>query len=153
GRRAGTLNVALIVGMAKALEIAYAERDTYIAQFTHLRDRLIDGILTAVPDTELTGSRTERLPSHASFIFQHVDGNLLLTHLDRQGIAASSGSACNTGNPKPSELLMALGYDEHWALGGLCLSLGRQTTDDDIDYVLNVLPREVEKVRMFSAVS
>lgn len=152
GRRAGTLNVPLIVGMAKALELAYAERNQRVAHYTHLRDRLIEGILAAVPESELTGSRHNRLPSHASFVFHHVDGNLLLMYLDNKGIAASSGSACKTGNPKPSELLLSLGYDESWALGGLRLSVGQQTTDADIDYVLEVLPKEIEKVRKFSAV-
>lgn len=152
GRRAGTLNVPLIVGLAKALEIAYAERDHWVAHYTRLRDRLIDSILNAIPDSQLTGSPDQRLPSHASFVFRHVDGNQLLMFLDNKGIGASSGSACKTGNPKPSALLMALGYDESWALGGLRLSVGRQTTDEDIDYTLAILPQLVEKVRQFHAV-
>jgi cysteine desulfurase len=151
GRRAGTLNVPLIVGLAKALEIAEANRESYTAEFSRLRDRLIDGILERIPDSQLTGSRTYRLPSHASFVFKNVDGNLLLMHLDMQGIAASSGSACKTGNPKPSDVLLALGYDENWALGGLRLSVGRQTTDEHINTVLEVLPKEIEKVRSLVA--
>lgn len=151
GRRAGTLNVPLIVGLAKALEIAEANRESYTAEFSRLRDRLIDGIQERVPDSQLTGSRTHRLPSHASFVFKNVDGNLLLMHLDLQGIAASSGSACKTGNPKPSDVLLALGYDENWALGGLRLSVGRQTTDEHINTVLEVLPKEIEKVRSLVA--
>ncbi|MBZ0305707.1 MAG: cysteine desulfurase, partial [Anaerolineae bacterium] len=151
GRRAGTLNVPLIVGLAKALEIAYSEN--HAAEFARRRDRLIEGILQRVPDSQLTGSRTHRLPSHASFVFQHVDGNLLLMHLDRQGIAASSGSACKTGNPKPSEVLLTLGYNETWALGGLRLSVGRQTTDEHITTVLDVLPAEIEKVRTLTAMT
>lgn len=153
GRRAGTLNVPLIVGMAKALEIAYANREIYTREFARLRDRLINGILASVPDAELTGSRTNRLPSHASFVFKHVDGNLLLMHLDMLGIGASSGSACKTGNPKPSSVLLALGYDETWALGGLRLSVGRHTTDSDVDYVLEKLPQEIEKVRALTAMT
>lgn len=151
GRRAGTLNVPLIVGLAKALEIAYSEN--HAAEFARRRDRLIEGILQRVPESQLTGSRTHRLPSHASFVFQHVDGNLLLMHLDRQGIAASSGSACKTGNPKPSEVLLTLGYNETWALGGLRLSVGRQTTDEHITTVLDVLPAEIEKVRTLTAMT
>ncbi len=152
GRRAGTLNVPLIVGMAKALEIAESNRDNYTREFARLRDRLIEGILARVPDAELTGSHAHRLPSHASFVFHQVDGNLLLMHLDRQGIGASSGSACKTGNPKPSSVLLALGYDESWALGGLRLSVGRHTTDAEIETILEVLPNAVEKVRGLAAI-
>ncbi|MFP4322369.1 MAG: cysteine desulfurase family protein [Anaerolineales bacterium] len=150
GRRAGTLNTPLIVGLAKALEFAYADREARAAHLARLRDRLIDGILARVPDAQLTGSREHRLPSHASFVFKGVDGNQLLMFLDNKGIGASSGSACKTGNPRPSELLMHLGYDENWALGGLRLSVGMHTTDADIDYVLEILPALVEKVRLFS---
>jgi cysteine desulfurase len=151
GRRAGTLNVPLIVGMAKALEIAYTERADRVARLNTLREKLITGVLESVPETHLTGSRECRLPSHASFVFHKVDGNQLLMFLDNKGIGASSGSACKTGNPKPSELLMSLGYDESWALGGLRLSLGRHSTAEDVDYTLEVLPKEVSKVRMFAA--
>lgn len=150
GRRAGTLNVPLIVGMAKALELAYSERDERVAHLTRLRNRLIEGVLARIPDAKLTGSRDCRLPSHASFIFKGVDGNQLLMFLDNKGIGASSGSACKVGNPKPSALLMALGYDESWALGGLRLSVGQHTTDADIDYTLEILPTTIEKVRLFS---
>lgn len=151
GRRAGTLNVPAIVGLGEALALAYAEQSTRIAHLTRLRDRLIAGILAAVPDVQLTGCREERLPSHASFVFKNLDANQLLMFLDNKGIAASSGSACKTGNPKPSGLLMALGYDENWALGGLRLSLGIHTHDEDIDYVLEQLPNLVQKARLFSA--
>jgi cysteine desulfurase len=149
GLRSGTHNTPLIVGLAKALEIAYAERDSHIAHYQTLRDRLITGILDRIPDVELTGSPTNRLPSHASFTFKHVDGNMLLMHLDMKGIAASAGSACKTGNPEPSAVLLALGYDSEWALGGLLLTVGRQTTTADIDYVLDVLPSAIETVRKF----
>ncbi|MBI5931618.1 MAG: cysteine desulfurase [Chloroflexi bacterium] len=153
GRRSGTHNVPLIVGMATALEIAYAEHDQWIPQFIALRDHLIDGVLTTIPDVELTGDRRNRLPSHASFVFKHVHGNTLLMHLDMKGIAASSGSACKTGNPEPSEVLLALGYDREWAMGGLRLTVGRRTTHADIDDVLEVLPKVIEGVRRFSLAS
>jgi cysteine desulfurase len=149
GRRAGTLNVPLIVGLAKALEIADAERAERTTHFSHLRDRLIGGVLATIPDSRLTGSR-HRLPSHASFAFEDVDGNQLLMFLDNQGIAASSGSACKTGNPQPSDVLLAIGLDKNWALGGLRLTVGRQNTDRDIEHVLAILPREIEKVRIFN---
>jgi cysteine desulfurase len=150
GRRSGTHNVPLVVGLARALELAYAERAEHVAHFSALRDRLIDGVLERIPDVHLTGSRYNRLPSHASFVFKNVNGNTLLMHLDMRGIAASSGSACKTGNPEPSGVLLALGYDHSWALGGLRLTVGRQTTHDDIGYVLEVLPEVIEGVRRFS---
>lgn len=151
GLRSGTHNVPLIVGLAKALEIATAEREQHTTHFRRLRDRLIEGVLNSIPDVVLTGSRDERLPSHASFAFQNVDGNAMLMHLDMKGIAASSGSACKTGSPEPSEVVMALGLDASWALGTLRLTVGRHTTDEDIDTVLNVLPGVVENVRRLTA--
>lgn len=149
GLRSGTHNTPLIVGLATALEIAYADLNTHITHYQAMRDRLINGILDRIPDVELTGSPTNRLPSHASFAFKHVDGNMLLMHLDMKGIAASAGSACKTGNPEPSAVLLSLGYDEDWALGGLRLTVGRQTTAADIDYVLDILPSAIENVRQF----
>ncbi|CAG0956340.1 cysteine desulfurase [Anaerolineae bacterium] len=153
GRRSGTHNVPLIVGMATALEIAYAERDQWVPHFIDLRDHLIDGVLSIIPDVELTGERHDRLPSHASFVFKYVNGNTLLMHLDMKGMAASSGSACKTGNPAPSDVLLALGYDRDWAMGGLRLTVGRHTTHADIDYVIEVMPKVIEGVRRFSRVS
>ncbi|NPV66820.1 MAG: cysteine desulfurase [Anaerolineae bacterium] len=147
GRRAGTHNVAFIVGLARALEIAYEEATQYNARYQQLRDRLIDGILARVPDAQLTGHPRERLPNNASFVFQHVDGNALLMHLDLKGIAASSGSACKVGSPEPSAVLLSMGFDRTWALGGLRLTVGRHTTDEDIDYALEVIPDAVERVR------
>jgi cysteine desulfurase len=153
GRRAGTLNVPLIVGLGKAIELAYTERESRVAHLTRLRDKLIDSVLAQVPHIELTGARDPRLPSHASFVLQHLDGNQLLMFLDNKGVGASSGSACKTGNPKPSELLMALGYDETWALGGLRLSLGVHTTEEEVDFVIETLPGLVETARLFSTMS
>ncbi len=147
GRRAGTHNVAFIVGLARALEIAYEEAARHNAHYQQLRDRLIDGILASVPDAQLTGHPRERLPNNASFVFQHVDGNALLMHLDLKGIAASSGSACKVGSPEPSAVLLSMGFDRTWALGGLRLTVGRHTTDEDIDYALEVIPDAVERVR------
>jgi len=147
GRRAGTHNVAFIVGMARALEIAYEEAAQHNARFQSLRDRLIEGILARVPDAQLTGHPLERLPNSASFALQHVDGNTLLTYLDLRGIAASSGSACKVGSPEPSAVLLSMGLDRTWALGGLRLTVGRHTTDEDIDYALEIIPETVERVR------
>ncbi len=147
GRRAGTLNTPGIVGMAKALELAYAEHEARVAHYQTLRDALIDGVLARVPGAHLTGHRTQRLPGHASFILDGVEANMLLVHLDLKGIAGSSGSACKTGNPEPSGLLLALGYTPEQALTGLRLTVGMQTTEADIDYTIDVIAESVEKVR------
>jgi cysteine desulfurase len=147
--RAGTHNVPLIVGMAKALELAYSDLEARVAQFRRYRDRLIDGILSSVPGVQLTGvPGQDRLPNHASFVLEDVEANALLMHLDMNGIAASSGSACNTGNPQPSEVLLSMGYSPALALGSLRLTVGLHTTDADIDRVLAILPEAVQKVRM-----
>jgi cysteine desulfurase len=147
GLRAGTQNVPYIVGLAEALKITAAQRAANNARFCELRDRLIAGVLGAVPDSALTGAREARLPNHASFVFKGVDGNALLMHLDLAGIAASSGSACKTGDPEPSEVLLALGLSREWALGSLRLTVGRATTREHIDRVLAVLPDIVAKLR------
>ena len=145
--RAGTQNVPYIVGLAEALKITAAERETHNARYERWRERLIAGVLEAIPDSQLTGHRAERLPNHASFVFRGVNGNDLLMHLDLADIAASSGSACKTGDPKPSEVLLALGLPEDWALGSLRLTVGRQTTDAHVDRLLEALPEVVEKLR------
>jgi cysteine desulfurase len=147
GRRAGTLNTPGIVGMAKALELAYQELDQRVQHFTTLRDQLIDDVLTRIPDVALTGHPTNRLPSLASFVFDGLDGNSLVTHLDMRGVAASSASACKTGNPEPSSVLLAMGYTPKEALGSLRLTVGLQTSLEDIDYTVDVLSDVVTKLR------
>lgn len=148
GRRSGTVNVPFAVGAAKALALAMLQLDERRAHYTALRDRLIEGVLNAIPEgCILTGHPTDRLPHHASFAFQHLSGNDLLMHLDLAGIAASSGSACKTGDPKPSATLLAIGLAESYATGGLRLTVGTQTTLDDVEYVLEQLPQIVEKLR------
>lgn len=147
-RRAGTHNVPLIVGMAKALELAYQELETRVSHYRRMRDRIIDGVLSVVPDARLSGAgKDQRLPCHASFVIRNIDANMLLMHLDMAGIAASSGSACNTGNPKPSEVLLAMGYPPELALGSLRLSVGKGTTDEDVDQLLKALPEAIERIR------
>ena len=133
--------------MAKALTITAERREADAARFRRLRDRLLRQIPAAVPDSQVTGHVTERLPNSASFVFRNVDGNALLMHLDMAGIAASSGSACKTGDPKPSGVLLAMGLSADWALGSLRLTVGRATTDAEIDRVLEVLPVAVAKLR------
>lgn len=147
GRRAGTHNTPLIVGLAKALEIAYETRDKHTSHYQKMRDQLIDGVISNVPDAQLTGHPAQRLPSHASFIVPGIDSSSLLMHLDVNGIAASGGSACKTGNPEPSEVLMAMGYSEHEAVGGLRFTVGRQTTEAEIDYTVQTLAEAVRKLQ------
>ena len=112
-----------------------------------LRDRLIKRILELVPDSRLTGHRTQRLPNNASFVFANIDGNELLMHLDLAGIAASSGSACKTGSPEPSTVTRSLRLSQRWELGSLRLSLGRYTASDDIDYTISMLPDIIKRMR------
>ena len=146
GMRAGTHNTAFIVGMAKALELAYDESDERLRHFRETRDLLIQGILDRLPCAALSGHPDRRLPSHASFILHGIDANALMMHLDMVGVAASSGSACKTGNPEPSEILLGLGYSEDEAKSGLRLSVGLQSSEDDINYALDALETAVEKL-------
>ena len=148
GLRAGTPNVPYIVGLAEALQITAAERETHNARFAALRDRLITGLLAAIPDSRLTGHPTQRLPNHASFVFPGIDGNELLMHLDLAGIAASSGSACKTGDPEPSEVLLALGLQREVALGSLRLTVGRPTSEAEVARAVQVVPGIVERMRL-----
>ncbi len=149
GRRAGTLNTPAIVGMAKALELAYDEIDERVAHFQALRDQMIDGVLARVPGAQLTGRPEQRLPSHASFVFDGIDGNRLIVYLDVRGVAASSASACKTGSPEPSSVLLALGYEPEIAASSLRLTVGRQTTPDDIEFAIDALAESVEKLHKF----
>ena len=115
GLRAGTQNVPYIVGFAEALRLAAEEREIRTAHVKPLRDHIVGDILETIPDSRLTGHPENRLPNHASFVFKDVDGNLLLQMLDSAGFACSSGSACKTGNPQPSEVITSLGYSRDWA--------------------------------------
>ncbi|MCE9646224.1 MAG: cysteine desulfurase [Chloroflexi bacterium] len=145
--RAGTQNVPYIVGFAEALRLAHMERENRTAHVQPLRDHLIGEILETIPDSRLTGHPQKRLPNHASFVFKDVDGNLLLQLLDAAGFACSSGSACKTGNPEPSEVITSLGYSRDWALGSLRITLGVDSTPQHVDSFLQTLPGLVEKAR------
>jgi cysteine desulfurase len=147
GRRAGTQNVPLIVGLAEALRLANHERDERTAHVKPLRDQIIGRVLETIPESRLTGQLDMRLPNHASFAFKGVDGNLLLTLLDGAGFACSSGSACKTGNPEPSEVMDAIGLPREWGLGSLRITLGTGTRSENIDSFLNALPELVIKAR------
>ena len=150
-RRAGTHNTPGIVGTARALELADARREAYTARLRELRDTLIAGVLERVPDCRLTGHPTERISGHASFAIKDVSGSLLLMYLDQHGIAASSGSACKSGNDQPSAVLEALGLGPEWARGGLRLSLGHANTAEHVARVLDVLPQIVAQIRQSQA--
>ena len=140
GRRAGTQNVPYIVGMAAAFDLAQEESIARAEHLRPLRDTIIETVLDEIPTAKLTGHPRQRLPNHASFVFEGVDGNNLLMMLDLAGFACSSGSACKTGNPEPSEVLAALGLPRHWSLGSLRVTLGKDTTREEVDTFLDVLP-------------
>ncbi|MBE2184076.1 MAG: cysteine desulfurase [Anaerolineae bacterium] len=146
GRRAGTVNTPAVAGLAKALQLVYDEYDERTAHYRHLRDQLIEGVLRCAPNARLTGHPEQRLPGHASFVFDGLDGNVLIMHLDMKGIAASSASACKTGNPEPSSVLLAVGVPYDAAFGGLRLTVGKDTTEADIEYAVSVLAATVEKL-------
>ena len=147
GLRAGTQNVPYIVGFAEALRLTHEEREQRVSHVKPLRDKIIGTVLESVLDSRLTGDMESRLPQHASFAFKDVDGNLLLTLLDAAGFACSSGSACKTGNPEPSEVMNAIGLSHDWGLGSLRVTLGNGTTAEHVDMFLQVLPGLVENVR------
>jgi cysteine desulfurase len=152
-RRAGTLNTPGIIGMAKALELAYSELKERTAHYGMLRDQLIDGVLRRVSGAHLTGHPEHRLPSHASFLFDGIDGNILVMHLDLKGIAASSASACKTGNPDPSVVLMTLGYPRDNAFGSLRLTVGTHTTEAEVEYAVETIAQTVEKLHSLKELS
>jgi cysteine desulfurase len=133
--------------MVEAFKIAQSELETRAKRLSKMRDRIINGVLETVPDSGLTGHRNQRLANHVSFVFKGVDGNALLMLLDDAGFACSSGSACKTGDPKPSEVLLAIGLSPEWALGSLRVTLGLQTSDEDIEGFLTTLPQLVSKAR------
>lgn len=145
--RAGTQNVALIVGLAKALELAYADFEARCAHFARLRDRLIDGVLSHIPGAQLTGHPENRLCTHASFVFADVPGGVLVSELDRAGICASSASACKAGSSAPSGVLTALGYTRELASASLRLTVGLHTTDADIDTAVDTLAGIIDRLR------
>ena len=153
GKRASTENVAGIVGMGAAVEKMKARLPQEKPRLSALRDRLIDGVLKVIPHAKLNGARgEERLPNNTNFSFIGVEGETLLLDLDMKGISASTGSACTSGSLEPSHVLMAIGLTHEQAHGSLRLSLGRSTTGEQIDYVLDVLPRIVAKRREMSPV-
>ncbi len=151
--RGGTENLASIVGLGKAIEIAVAELPEYTAKMTKLRDRLIDGILAEIPDVRLNGHRTLRLPGNVNVSVRYIEGESLLMRLDLAGIEGSSGSACTSGALDPSHVLLAIGLPHEIAHGSLRLSLGINNTEADVERVLEALPPIVETLRAMSPLS
>jgi cysteine desulfurase len=151
-RRAGTENMAGIVGIGMAIELAVSEMDEVSAKEERLRDKLIDGLTQRIPDVRLNGHRRLRLPNNVNMSFLYVEGESLLLNLDMEGIAASSGSACTSGSLAPSHVLMAMGIPHEVAHGSVRMTLGRYTEDADVERVLDVMPRIVEKLRAMSPI-
>ena len=149
-RRAGTENVPAIVGMGKAIELITAEMAEENARISGLRDRLIAGILDAIPESRLNGHPTKRLPGNVNVSIRYIEGEALLLSLDMAGIAASSGSACTSGSLDPSHVLLAIGLPHEIAHGSLRLTIGRDNTQDEIDRVLEELPKIVSRLRAMS---
>ncbi|WP_292490186.1 cysteine desulfurase NifS [Methanoculleus sp. 10] len=150
GRRAGTENVPGIVGLGRAIELATADIEGHNRRIAAMRDRLIREVLSEVPDTRLNGHPTERLSNNANFSFRYVEGESILLLLDAHGICASTGSACSSASLEPSHVLLATGLPHEEAHGSLRLTLGDANTEDDVDYVLSVLPEVIGRLRQIS---
>jgi cysteine desulfurase len=146
-KRAGTENVAGIVGTAAALRLAVSGSSERAGRVRTLRDRLREGILAAVPDTQVNGCQQDCVPNNLNIAFGGLESDGLVQRLDARGIAVSSGSACSNSTWEPSHVLMAMGVPIRRAVGSVRFSLGETTTADEIDEVLRVLPQEVEAVR------
>ena len=146
-RRAGTENVPGIVGLGKAAEIRGRDMQEEAVRITALRDRLWEGIQARVPDVRLNGHPTHRLPGTTSVCYHHVESESIVLGLDLRGVAVSAGSACTSGNVEPSYVLVAMGVPVEWAMGAVRSSLGRSTTAQDIDYVIESVEPIVRKLR------
>ncbi len=147
GRRAGTENVPYIVGFARALEIAQAEREETNGRLRAMRERLAEGLLEGIPGAEFTGHPRQRLPGHSSFVIPGVVGDEMVFALDLQGIAVSTGSACTAGSAEPSHVLAAMGYPPDLARGALRVTLGRGNTEADIERAIREMPETVARLR------
>lgn len=149
-RRAGTENIASIVGLGKALELATTNLEEHMERLTALREKLIDGLLQ-IPYTKLNGPRGDkRLPGNVNVCFRFIEGESILLSLDFKGVCASSGSACTSGSLDPSHVLLAIGLPHEIAHGSLRLSMGDGSTEEDVDYVLEVVPPIIERLRNMS---
>ncbi len=149
-RRAGTENVPGIVGFAKAVEIAMAEREEKVERLEVLRKYLVAGVLERIEDVSYNGHSEKRLPGNANFSFKYIEGESLVLQLDMVGIAVSSGSACASASLEPSHVLLAMGLTAEDAHGSLRVTMGRSNTKEEVDYFLEVLPEVVGKLRRMS---
>jgi cysteine desulfurase len=145
--RAGTQNIPLIIGLSEAFRQAQNDIVGRNERISELRDSLIHGIVENIPDSYLTGHPSIRLPNHASFIFGGVDGNRLLMFLDSKGFACSSGSACKVGSPTPSDVLIAMGINQDLALSSLRITLGKETTQEQVDALVIAVAESIQRIR------
>ncbi len=150
GQRAGTENLASIVGMGRAIELATQNLEAHNAKLSALRDRLIQGILSNIPEVRLNGHPTMRLPGNVNVSIRYIEGESLLLSLDLKGIAASSGSACTSGSLDPSHVLLAIGLPHEIAHGSLRFSLSEENTEAEVDYVIDTLREIVDRLRAMS---
>jgi cysteine desulfurase len=151
-KRASTHNVPGIVGLGKATHLAQKEKNERVKHSTSLRDKLIKSIINTIEDVKLNGHPEKRLPNNCHFIIRYVEGESMLLRLNALGIAVATGSACSSGSLEPSHVLLAIGLSPEDTHGSLRMTLGRLTTEDDIDYVLEHLPKVVDELRKMSAV-
>jgi cysteine desulfurase len=149
-RRAGTHNVAGIVGLGLACELAAAEMAETMDRVRRLREKLEQGIMKAIPDVKLNGHPTQRLPNTLNISFAYIEGESLLLNFDMKGVAASSGSACTSGSLEPSHVMGAMCVEITLAHSSTRFSLGRDNTEEDVDYVLEILPPIVQRLREMS---
>lgn len=149
-RRAGTENVAEIVGLGEAIRLSYDKFDAYNSKLINLRERLINRVINEIPNVKINGHRTMRLPGNVNFSFAGVEGEALLLMLNMKGIECSTASACSSGTSEPSHVLTAIGLDEALSHGSLRLTIGESTTKEDIDYVVDTLKETVAKLREIS---
>ncbi|MDF2522431.1 MAG: nifS [Clostridiales bacterium] len=150
GRRASTENVSAIVGLGKAIELATRNIEEQSKKLIALRDRTIEEVMRKIPYVKLNGHMMQRLPGNVNFAFEFIEGESVLLMLDMKGIAASTGSACTSGSLDPSHILLAIGVSPELANGSLRLTFGEENTQEDVDYLLEVLPAIVERLREMS---
>ena len=152
-RRSGTENIPGIIGFSLALEAANAARENASAHCAGLRDLIVESVLERIPGSKLNGHPTQRLPNNANFSFTGIEGEPILLGLDMAGIAASSGSACSSGSLEPSHVLLALGQSAETARGSLRLTLGRDNTEEEVEYLMGVLVELVQRLRQLPSLT
>lgn len=152
-RRPGTENSPAIIGLGKAIELAMAHQKEYATKLSKLADNLVERVLNSLPNVRFNGHPEQRIPGHASFCIEYVEGESMLLSLDMKGIAISSGSACTSGSLEPSHVLLAMGIPVEVAHGSLRISMGRDTTQEDVDYFVDSLVPIVERLRSMSPLS